>query len=106
MIVIEADARGGHAKTVRRAPIEVRVERNQQILRLLDFIAPAERRLNSGSAGLAVHAGADEERTIVVDEADLHALGRRRPFVGFLLDKLRERWACAPDLLVDRKSVV
>ncbi len=101
MIVIETDARGGHAKAVRRAPIEIRIERNQHILRLVVVIASGKRRLNASSAHAAVHASSDKQSASVVNKADFHSLGWRRSFVWLLLNELCHRLRGPPGSFVE-----
>ena len=53
---IEADAGGGHAEDDGGAPIEERVERDQDVLGLVGVVAAAERRLDVGASRADIRA--------------------------------------------------
>ena len=97
---IDADARRGDAEHVRRAPIVKGVERDLDVLGLFDAVAPAHRRLDRRPRRL-VHPRADVQRRRVVDEADLHPLGRRRALHRFLLDEVVDPRRLLPQRLVE-----
>ena len=67
MIAIDAHAGGGDAEDDRGAAIEKGVERDQDVLGLIDVVAASERRLDA--AVLAEHPRADVQRVVVVGEA-------------------------------------
>ena len=100
MEAVEADAGRGDAEHVGRAPVVKRVERHQDVLGLLGAVAPAHRRLDRRPRRL-VHPRADVERRRVVDEADLHPLGRRRALDRLLLDEVVDRRRLFPQRLVE-----
>jgi hypothetical protein len=100
MEMIEPDARRGDAEHVRRAPVEVRVELDLQVVGLLVLVAPGHRRLHR-HAGRAEHARANPQRGVVIQEPDLHCVGRRRSFHRLRLEEIGDRLRSLPRLLVE-----
>ena len=88
VVVVQARAAGGHAEGRSRAPVEIGVERHQEVLGLLDVVAAAERRLDRRARR---HSRADIQRAVVVDEAHVQAVGGRGALDRLLLREPGER---------------
>ena len=69
------------------------------MLGLVDVVAAAERRLDAPV--LAEHARADIQDVIVVDNAHVHRVGRRRTFGGLLLDEIGDGRRLLPRLVIE-----
>jgi hypothetical protein len=99
VIPIDAHAGGGDAEHHRGAAIEKRVERDQDVLGLIDIVATAQRRLDT--AVLAVHPRADVEHIVVKDDPHVHRIGRRRALDRLFLDEIGDRRCLLPHLVIE-----
>ena len=99
MEVVEAHSGRRHPERVGGAPVEVGVERDQEIVGLLHVVAPAHGRLHC-SAGAARHAGSYVQSLVVVQEAHLGRVRGRCSFHGLLLDQVGYSGSLQPVRLV------
>src|SRR5262249_15423318 len=72
----ETNTGGSDAEHVGRSVVEIRIELNLDVVRLITIVATAHRSLHAGGA---VHTCSDPERGVVIDEPNLQMIGRLRP---------------------------
>jgi hypothetical protein len=82
-----------------RTPAAVTPKTTADVLGLIGAVAATERRLNLPV--LAVHPRPDVEHVIVVGQANVHRIGRRRAFGRLLLGEVGDRRCRQPDFLIE-----
>jgi hypothetical protein len=100
VVAVDADAARRDAEHVRSPPVEEGVEGDEDMLDLLGAVPSSERRLQRRSR-LLLHAGADIQGDVVVEESDLGALGRLRAFGGLLLHEIVDHGRFGPRAFVE-----
>ena len=77
--------------------VEISIELNLDVVRLITVVTTAHRSLDSGAA---VHTRSDPERGVVIDESNLQMIGCLRPLNRLSLKEIGDRRCSPPGFVV------
>src|SRR5262245_60878324 len=97
MEMVETNTGGSDAEHVGRPVVEVRIELNLDVVRLITIVATAHRSLDPGPA---VHTRSDPERGVVIDEPNFQMIGRLRSLNRLSLLEISDRYCPLPGFVV------